>query len=673
MTEKEKRQECSVRYEPIKQDGFFDIKAPENPIQEEFQGEPKKEMGTFLLMGLSVVMVLTLGVVVANGNTLFKANQSIAHAGFEGLTQAAEAAQSRNFEEASSLFRQSELAFDEVSKNVRYLTHQANGYLNKNLYLDAANKLIESSVSVSKLGQDLIQIAESAEEIPALFNSPELLGAIKEKQAQLEGVLAETLQVQRNLTTLGSEVLPADLQKQISTAQLYVGEFLAALRSLDQHFETALVLLGDEVPHRYLVLLQNNHELRATGGFIGSYLLVDVNDGAITKMETNDVYRTDSRLTQVIEPPAGIDQVADRWYFRDANYSPDFPTAAKKLMWFLDQSKGPSVDTVIAIDQTVAESFLRLTGPIASPDLPVEISAENFNDFFSFYTESKLSGAFAPKTLLFKFIPHFKERVLSLNQFQPILSTVSDLVAARHIQVYSNQASVQQLAEALKVSGKMIEPSEGVDYLAVVSTSIGGNKSDAFIRSKLSHTTEVNRAGEVIDHLTIEKAHVWKESDFAQWKAFIQKFGNGKHHEKTLRFIQGEGENMDYMRVYVPKGSSLVSIDGLDISKIDASTDLGYTVFGFPFGPVAAGSQKTVRLSYKLPETLAINSGAMYRFIAQKQAGLENTQLSKKIITAEGVEVVKSYPVSAAFDLSPEYEAAFDQNQFFLTALAPAF
>ena len=533
----------------------------------------------------------------------------------------------------------------------------------------------------SQAGSALLVVALSPNVTSAgrLSEAISLTDLVSVQKDRLDRVLTETLLLQKNLTTLNSGILPKDLQNSIQTAQNQIGSFLSALRDVYSNFSTALRLLGDDVPHRYLVLLQNNHELRATGGFIGSYMLIDVNDGAITKMETKDIYQTDGQLTDVIPAPSGIDQLADRLYMRDANYSPDFPTSAKQIMWFLEHSNGPSVDTVIAIDQTVAEKLLELTGPLALPNFPFIIRADNFNDLFSYHIEAKFSKTATPKQLLIDFIPVFKEHLLSMENFSLLNNVAADLIAGRHIQVYSNDSNIQTLAERLHLDGGMIAVTPDIDFLSVVTTAIGGNKSDAFIKTNLTHQTKIGHMGEITDHLTIQKTHTWQESDFAYWKKLISRYGTGKLHENTLRFIHGEGDNTDYMRVYVPKGSRLIGLEGVNIENLEAYEDLDYTVFAFTFGPIPAGQSKTINLSYKLPFELTLDDPGkgfdVYRFITQKQAGAENITLKKSLQTSDYLRILETYPPTenTAFTLYPQYETALDQNQIFLSAISSNF
>lgn len=91
-----------------------------------------------------------------------------------------------------------------------------------------------------------------------------------------------------------------------------------------------LELLGDRYPERYLVLLQNDSEARPTGGFIGSFMIVDINDGYITKMDFHDVYEFDGQLSEDIPAPEDIAKISKNWRLRDSNYSPISPYPPRK-------------------------------------------------------------------------------------------------------------------------------------------------------------------------------------------------------------------------------------------------------------------------------------------------------------------------------------------------------
>lgn len=664
-----------IRLQPLN-GKFFDIKpakSGKNPPRLSSRGD----FFRFALIALIAFLVLGLGNAYILGREFIFESQESAYAGYENLKSGMDSLLAQDAVQAKEFFMKAESSFYELSQSTHHITSQTNHLLAESLYLDTADKLIEGALEVTQIGQELAGLMEGFSELPqaaiavAGGGDGGLIEALIERKESFDEILAMAASLQRKITTLNDRILPEEIQEKLASARTQIGQLIAGLLEVDANFDVVLRLLGDEVPHRYLVLLQNSNELRATGGFIGSYLIVDVNDGKIAKMEAKDVYETDGQLKDVVDPPPGIDRVADRLYMRDANYSPDFPTSAQEIMWFLEHSKGPSVDTVIAIDQTVVESLLALTGPIVLPNFPFQVKADNFSDIISFYTEAKLSDTVTPKQLLFDLIPAFQKEFAELKGFEQLASIGLELIAEGHVQAYSADSKIQNLITRVDLDGAMVEAGENTDYLSVITTAIGGNKSDQYMTTDLHHRSVVSAKGRIENEISISKTHTFSEADEKRIQELISRYGTGKLNEESLLFILGQGPNIDYMRVYVPLGSQLQDASGINLSAIEVSEDLGYTVFALTHGPTKTGESKAITIRYILPFNLSFHPEDNYEFIAQHQAGAENVTLKKELLTADALKIVESYPPSSnAFSLKPILETAFDRNQIFMSAIS---
>ncbi|MFH0820827.1 MAG: DUF4012 domain-containing protein, partial [Candidatus Peregrinibacteria bacterium] len=531
--------------------------------------------GRFALIALLIFILMNLGNIYLQGKAWMNQNRPVALTAFAHLKAGMDQLFRRDFTGADDRFKKAEESLVELQKNAQLLTSQANQFLNEPLYLDAANQLIQSGVAIAALGQSFTELANNPPHFSEPF-TPAFLEEFKQLKTNVDSLFGQAVEVQQHLTRLNPVVVPADVREQLSTAQKGIGDLLAYLREGRSAFSAALDWLGDEHPHQTLVLLQNKNERRATGGFIGSYLLVTTSKGEITKFDAKDVYETDGQLTEMIAPPPGIREVADRWAMRDANFSPDFPTSAKKIQWFLEHSRGPTVDTVIAVDQTVIEKLLELTGPIELKGFPFTLKSKNVDDLLSFYTEAKLAGVQNPKQLLFDLAQAVKKEFMKLQDFSSLIPVAQSLISEGHVQLYSNDEDIQEVAKFLKMDGAMAVPTEKTDYLNVITTSIGGNKSDRYIQMKLDHQVQIASDGSVTDRLTITKHHTWSERDWSRFQKWINYYGASKLPLKDLHFILGGGPNVDYLRVYVPKGSKLLKKEGIE--TVETSEKLGYTV-----------------------------------------------------------------------------------------------
>lgn len=674
-SKKSPKKRGGIKLEPLN-GKFFDIKPSASGKKPPKLGR-NSDFFRFAVVALIAFLVLGLGNAYVLGRELVFKSQEAAYEGYESIRVGMDSLLEQDAAAAKEYFMKAESSFYELSQSTHHITSQTNHLLAESLYLDTADKLIEGALEVTQIGQELAGLMEGFSELPkaaiAVAGGADagLIEALLERKEAFDEILALAGSFQRKITTLNDRILPDEIREKLASARRQIGQLMATLLEVDANFDVVLRLLGDKVPHRYLVLLQNNHELRATGGFIGSYLIIDVNDGKISKMEAKDVYETDGQLQDIVEPPSGIDQVADRLYMRDANYSPDFPTSARDIMWFLEHSKGPSVDTVIAIDQTVVESILGLTGPLVLPSFPFQVKADNFSDIISFYTEAKLSDSVTPKQLLFDLIPAFQKEFAELNGFEQLASLSLELLEEGHVQAYSADLKIQSLIARVGLDGAMVKAGEHTDYLSVITTAIGGNKSDQYMTTDLHHRSAVSEKGRIENEIRISKTHTFSDTDAEKIQELISRYGTGELNEESLLFILGQGPNIDYMRVYVPLGSQLQDASGIDLSAIEVSEDLGYTVFAFTHGPIRAGESKDITIRYILPFKLSFNPEDNYEFIAQHQAGAENVTLKKEIVTADTLKIVENYPPSSnAFSLMPILETSFDRNQIFMSAIS---
>ena len=667
-----------IKLEPLKGQ-FFDIKPSKVPQKPVLKGG--NDYFRFVLVTVIAFLILGLSNAYVLGRDLFWESQEAAYAGYENLKNGMDSLLDQDTSKAGEYFMKAESSFYELSQTTSHLTDQRNHLLAESLYLDTADKLIDGAMEVTQIGQELTGLIEGFSELPEVAmtvaggGDGSLIEELLERKAAFDEILALAASLQRKVTTLNERVLPENLREKLVSARGQIGELMATMMDVDANFEVLLRLLGDQVPHRYLILLQNNHELRATGGFIGSYLIVDVNDGVITKLQAKDVYESDGQLAEVVKAPPGINQVADRLYMRDANYSPDFPTSAQSIMWFLEHSKGPSVDTVIAIDQTVVEELLALTGPVVLPGFPFQLTAQNFTDIISFHSEAKISDSSTPKQLLFDLIPMLQDEFASASDVKVLGNLVVELVESGHIQAYSVDSRVQELLTRFKLDGGIVRAGKKTDYLGVVTTAIGGNKSDQYMKTHLHHQSFISEKGNIDDQITIKKNHTWNQAAERKVANLIDRYGTGQITEESLYFILGRGPNVDYIRVYVPLGSQLQDASGIDLSQIEVSQDLGYTVFAYKHGPVNAGDSKTVSIRYRLPFSLSFKPDDNYEFIARRQAGADNIELKKEIHLDDSLIVMESYPpTEGAFslELSPVLETALNKNQIFMSAISKA-
>lgn len=143
-----------------------------------------------------------------------------------------------------------------------------------------------------------------------------------------------------------------------------------ALDSADRSVDVLPSMLGESRAHTWLLVFQNNAEVRATGGLPGAVAVVRTDRGRVT--QTGE--RAGNSLGESPRPVLPLTAFERKLYgpqlgtyFLDANFTPDFPRAAALWRARWQQATGERVDGVIAVDPVALSYLLESTGPIDVP------------------------------------------------------------------------------------------------------------------------------------------------------------------------------------------------------------------------------------------------------------------------------------------------------------------
>ncbi|MEK7640158.1 MAG: DUF4012 domain-containing protein [Patescibacteria group bacterium] len=376
-------------------------------------------------------------------------------------------------------------------------------------------------------------------------------------------------------------------------------------------------LLGYPEQQNYLFLLQNNTELRPTGGFIGTYGVIKVKDGEITLFATDNVYNLDDRAKALnVKPPAPLTRYnwVNRWLFRDSNWSPDFPTAAQEALSFYRREGGHerSLNGVIAIDPTFFQQLLTLTGPITIGKK--EFNSKNLVDELQFITGYAYDGKNNIDTTQRKEIigvlgKRLIEQVLKLpkEKYGKAWTIFQQGVSEKHLIFWVANQTNQRTLEQLGWAGAVKIP-QG-DSLMVVDANLASLKSDPFVERTLTYIVQRDEEG-LIANLTIHYNNT------------------GKLTWKTTRY-------RTYTRVLVPRGSTLISSTGAMVEcnvkrdgTVEVGEEAGHTTFA-AFTCTELGASHDLVLRYRLGGSPnALFDQGEYKLLVQKQAGTINHTLN---------------------------------------------
>jgi len=364
---------------------------------------------------------------------------------------------------------------------------------------------------------------------------------------------------------------------------------------------------------RYMIIMQNDKEIRATGGFWTNYATFKMHNGLLTSDFTSkDMYSVDLALDAIdaihtfpTVPPAYQKYLkVERMFSRDANISPDFPTAVDLFMtefYNLGMRVAPReikpVDGVLAIDTDVISEFIEVTGPVTVNGVTYDSSNVILE------LENIASLALQEQAGRKKVLGDLMEAML-VNVFESdkglwpeLVNKGVDLAGRKHLTAYHFDPVAQRLLEKYNIAGRIVEPEQG-DYSFVVQTNLGGDKTNWFVDKQVDHTLTQENDRWVRE---VKLTYTYNEPS-AEYGAFLKRF-------------------RDWVRVYAPGGSELISVEGSADDTKEIEGEMGKSVFtGYlELGP---GESGVMTFKYYLPEGAVVEG--VYDLYIQKQSGIDS-------------------------------------------------
>jgi Protein of unknown function (DUF4012) len=373
--------------------------------------------------------------------------------------------------------------------------------------------------------------------------------------------------------------------------QMYsLGNRISSLRASAQRAEQLVPLaqemLGSTGTRRYLVVFQNNAELRGSGGLPSGLGTVTATEGRI------ELGRFEHYQQFADPPPYRATQAPSdfRRYNRyDANttryatltMSPDGPDVAAVAGSLFRMSTGQSVDGVLFVDAR-GMAALMPQGASVTTRAGRSLSAQQIPPFLYSGAYASASSVGARRDQTVEIGKAVFRRVIGGG-----LATVSALgraassVAGGHIKMVSLRPDEERTLDELGVSGEMQTSAADVAFVAV--QNFGGDKLDFWAKRKVRHGCDITSTqAECETRTTLTNIapkglprFVYQREPYALMRSFVE--------------------------TYVPRDASVTgaTLDGRPARVVqgneDATTSVGV------FVKVPRTKSTTVTVSYRLP------------------------------------------------------------------------
>jgi hypothetical protein len=354
----------------------------------------------------------------------------------------------------------------------------------------------------------------------------------------------------------------------------------------------------------YLIVFQNEAEMRPGGGFITAYGHLRFVSGFPVAFDIHDVYDLMDTKQAYVEPPYPLGEYLQSpystgWSFQDSNWFPDFGEDAQKMIWFYNRRfPNDAIDGVIAVNFNVLENLIDLVGPVT-----IDGTVFNRANLFSLLEynvsnvdQHNINDLQSRKDILKQFYEKmFYALFFSPIKYSMITSLLEEKLNQKEIQLYCKDRLLSNMIDRKGWSGT-IPFLSGSDYLMVSEANLTGMKSDRYIRRSVAYRVDIDAQKNADGHrkatamVTIRMQH------------------DGDENKPLSSVYTG------FIRVFIPKGSVVLNADNTTVqAEEDNFLVLGKTV------EINPGESTTISFHYILPSTMVSND--QYHLYINKQSG----------------------------------------------------
>ncbi|BCW64208.1 hypothetical protein StoSoilB22_31810 [Arthrobacter sp. StoSoilB22] len=375
--------------------------------------------------------------------------------------------------------------------------------------LQATSEVATSADDVARLGASPLVKAFQSLKWETLTPGPEGmdLQPLRSAAPSVEAAAHAVRESSKRLDSIDTDALLPQVSAPLVQARKELAELSGELESAADAASLAPSMLGADRPKRYLLLMQNNAESRATGGIPGALAVLTADRGKL-----NLESQTSATALGSFVPPIAIDADQQAIYtarvgrfMQDVNLTPDFATTARTAQAMWEKSMGERLDGVLSVDPVALSFILDATGPvkITDPavqqigrDLPDELTGKNvvktlLSDTYAKIDEPKLQDVY--------FAGAAKEifGAVSAGKTDPkkLMDAVAKGAKERRLLLWSAAAEEQSIIAQYSLSGMVSGAAITPAQFGVYFNDGTGAKMDYWIKRSVQVVKDCTRDG----------------------------------------------------------------------------------------------------------------------------------------------------------------------------------
>lgn len=457
-----------------------------------------------------------------------------------------------------------------------------------------------------------------------------LLENLRPDFSLITGLLYNTILMYERIEYLSNP----ELNSKLSYARNKLTQWYKYLDIINRDFDIFLNLLWNDLEKKYLIIFQNNDEIRATGWFMWSLATVTIKNWKVLDFVNEDIYSYEWELNKVYPnknpAPEWLNKITETFWLRDSNYFIDFESSSKSINFFIEKIN-KNVDWIVYINQNIILDFLKYTGGINFPKLWETITEENFSLIISTLVESqafKVWTLSSPKQILFDFANEFIWVLKNKKDYYAYLDIILKNIKSRDLVIYSFNPEENNLLWKLWLNWK-INYSDSLDFAYPVYTSVWWNKSDRYIELKYKKEITKNSDCSIDTNLRIFRTHFFSKFEEKKVNDLLDKYPLKDKTRKDVVNIQWKWENKAYVRVVLPKNAIIEKKKWMNINTHSQATVVDFYI----------NTRLLETTNFEIDYIIPNRECKPYDFKFYKQAGIRDYNIEVK----EWEKYIKEY------------------------------
>jgi len=399
----------------------------------------------------------------------------------------------------------------------------------------------------------------------------------------------------------------------------YLEDYKNRISEINQTKDFFTEFFGGNGKRTFAVLLQNNLEIRPTGGFIQGFALLTFNEGILIDFQILSTNEVDTRLPGAVSSPEEVQRYLGEktWFMRDSNWDPDFPTTAKRVSWFVKESLNKQIDGVIAVNYYVLQDILTAIGGLEINEYQENLTGDNLLERVEFHSDDEFIQDNKEKKKDYSALI-YNQLFQSLKEIDSeksglLIESLSKNIKNKNILISSFNEDQANFLQKMGWNGEVISPicpqrfpqtNCIVNQIYQVETNVGLNRINEYIDRKIQE--RVDFSGKNLKHIrTITYTNSAKTDGWplGGYKLYLR-FVSDKSTQPKEVLIDGKKLGAGLAKVYLEHDKKVV---------------------GFPV-EILKDSTLTIQYTYETDKTL--NEPFSYLLFDQKQPGIERDDVS---------------------------------------------